>query len=395
MENSALLERIYSTEAYVKEVRGWLHQHPEVSNKEFETSKFLLAEVAKIGLPVTMVDHVSFYVTLDTGRPGKTVALRADIDALPMEESETNLKGPKKWVSLNKGVSHTCGHDGHMAMLLGAMKVLTSLKDELSGKIYFLFEQGEEIGTGIQAMLSAIKDLGIEAVYGTHVTSFMPSGKLCLEEGPKMAGAAVVEFDIKGKGGHGSRPDLSINPVFATAQVLVALGSAWSNRINVEETVTLGLTRISGGTVNNIIPEMCTVGGSLRFYNRAEAEHALEVLKHTVEYTAKAHYCEADLSRTYIGTTPVINDPKVSAIAVNGVEELLPGHLMSGVKWYASESFAKYASVAPICFAFLGMGNPELGSGAEHHNICFDLDEDSLKYGVAASTKFAIDFLKS
>lgn len=395
MDNKTLLEKIYAQESYLKATRGYLHQHPELSAKEFETSKFLQAEVSKLGLPITLVKGTGFIALLDTGKPGKTVALRADIDALPMEESTDNLKGPKKWVSLNKGVSHTCGHDGHMSMLLTAMKVLVEIKDQLSGKVYFLFEEGEEIGSGIYAMLDAIKHLGIDAIYGTHVTSFMPSGKLCLEEGPKMAGAVVVEFDIKGKGGHGSRPDLSINPIFATAQVLSAITSAWSNRLNVEETVTLGLCQIHAGVVNNIIPESCYVGGSLRYYNRKEAEHAIEVLKHTIVHTAKAHYCEADVSRIELKTVPVINDPEVSRIAVAGVDDILPGHLVSGVKWYASESFSRYCTIAPSCFAFLGIGNPDLGSGAEHHNICFDLDEDALKYGVAASVKFTIDYLNS
>jgi len=395
MENKALLDSVFALEGYLKQTRGYLHLHPEVSAKEFETTKFLQEEVAKIGLPITLIKGTGFYALLDTGKPGKTIALRTDIDALPMEESPNNLKGPKQWVSLNKGVSHTCGHDGHMAMMLSTMKILAAAKNQLTGKIYFLFEEGEEIGSGIQAMLDSIKDLGIDAIYGTHVTSFMPSGKLCLEEGPKMAGAVVVEFDIKGKGGHGSRPDFSINPIFATAQVLSGITSAWSNRLNVEETVTLGLTQIHAGTVNNIIPESCFVGGSLRYYNRKEAEHAIEVLKNTIINTAKAHYCEADVERIKLATVPVINDPKVSAIAVKGVNDLLPGHVISGVKWYASESFSRYATIAPSCFAFLGVGNAEVGSGAEHHNICFDLDEDALKYGVAATVKFAVDYLNS
>ena len=394
MNREELLKRIYDVEEHVKSMRGWLHQHPELSDKEFETSKYLLAEVERIGLPVTMIDHVSFYVTLDTGRPGHVVGIRADMDALPMEESENNLIGSKKWVSLNKEASHTCGHDAHMAMLIGTMEVLNSIKDELSGKIYFLFEQGEEIGTGIKAMLDAIKDLGIEAIYATHLKSNIPTGLLCLEEGPKMAGAVVVEFEVKGKGGHGSRPDLSINPLFATAQVLTALGTAWSNRINVEETVTLGLTQIHGGSLNNIIPDSCYVGGSLRYYNRAEADHAVEVLKNTIIHTAKAHYCEADVSKIRIGTTPVINDAKVSAIVEKTVESLIPGHLVKGVKWYASESFAQYSKIAPICFAFLGIANEALGSGAEHHNVCFDVDEDAFKYGVAGAVSFAVGYLE-
>lgn len=390
-----LLQIINQHETYLKNTRGYLHQYPELAAEEFKTTAFLQEEVAKLNLPITKIEGTGFVALLDTGKPGKSVALRTDIDALPMEESVKNLIKQKEFISVNKGVSHTCGHDAHMAMQLTAIKVLHEIKDNLSGKIYFLFEEGEEKGTGINQMLDYISTLNLDAIYGTHVASFIESGKICVDEGPRMAGSVYVDFDVIGKSGHGSRPDLSINPIFATAQVLSAISVAWNNQLNVEETVTLGLTQIQGGTTYNIIPDVCNVKGSLRYFNKETAYEAIDILKSVIENTAKAHKCDSDTSKIKIMTIPVINDTNLATIAKNGIDQILPGHLIYNVKWYASESFSYYSKVAPTCFAFLGIKNENLGSGAEHHNICFDIDDDALKYGVVASTKFVLDFLNS
>lgn len=285
-----------------------------------------------------------------------------------------------------------------MSMALTSAKILTELKEELKGKVIFLFEEGEEKGTGIDAMLETIKDKGIDAIWGIHVTSFMPSGTINVEAGPRMAGASGIDFNIIGKGGHGSRPDLSINPVFAAANVLVALGSAWPNRVNVEETVTLGLTMINGGTARNIIPDKVNIAGSLRFFNEEEAKKAIEVLMHTIEFTAKAHYCDVEFIRdnpvNFSTMKPVINDENLSSIAQKSLGEILPeGAITTGDKWYASESFSRYSTIAPSLFAFLGMKNEELGTGAEHHNVNFDIDEEAMKMGVVSTVKFVNDFL--
>lgn len=398
IRNDIILEKVKELEQYLYNTRGYLHENPEESGKEFETSKFLQEEVKKLGLSIEPVPGTGFIATLDTGKPGKTVAIRADIDALPMPEAEENLKTKKKYVSKNEGVCHSCGHDAHMSMALTSAKILTELKDQLKGKILFLFEEGEERGLGIEAMINAIKDKEIDGVWGIHVTSFMPSGTINVEAGPRMAGASVIDFDVVGRGGHGSRPDLSINPVFAAANVLVALGSAWANRINVEETVTLGLTMINGGTAMNIIPDKVSIAGTLRFFNKDEADKAIEVIKHTVEYTAKAHYCDVIFGNSsplsFKSSNPVINDEALSEVAENALMEILPeGAVTRGTNWFASESFRRYSEVAPAVLAFLGMENEELGVGAEHHNVHFDIDEEAMKTGVISTVKFVNDFL--
>ena len=265
-----VLAKVQAVDAYIREVRGYLHEHPELSGEEYETVKFIREEIAKLGLPVTSVPGTGFYAVLDTRRPGKTIGLRTDIDALPIQEHPQNLKQNKKWVSRNAGVSHTCGHDGHIAILLGAVKILHDLKDRLNGRVVFIFEEGEETNSGIRAMVEALRPLKIDAIYGNHLKSNLASGKLYIREGAIMAGTGTVAFDVVGRGGHASRPDLSINPVFAAANILTGISVAWNNQRDITQTVTLGITQIQGGKIYNVIPDTVFIGGTIRFFNRQE-----------------------------------------------------------------------------------------------------------------------------
>ncbi len=387
------LELVQQQKEYIVNTRRYLHENPELSAQEFKTAEFLKSEVAKLGLEIKQASTTGFIAILDTKKPGKNVGLRADIDALPVQESQVNLKQNKVSCSKNDGVSHVCGHDGHMAILLGAMKVLCSIKDELCGKIVFIFEEGEEIGTGIDSTIELLKGEKLDAIYGTHLTSFMPVGKICVDGGPRMAGAVAVEMDIFGKAGHGSRPDLSINPVFAGANILMAISSAWNNQLDVTKTVTLGLTQFYAGTANNVIPEKAYIGGSLRYFDEEEGKKAMELIKDIATLTAKAHKCSVDFLNTRISTIPIINDENLSNIAKEGLKKYCDKILVNDVKWFASESFAKYRSLCPILFAFVGVQNDELGSGAEHHNEKFDIDENALEYACISTCEFAYNFL--
>lgn len=393
--NDFIIENAKIIEAETIRTRRYLHEHPELSSEEFETVKFLKKEIKKLDLPIEDVpDSTGFTVLLDTGKEGKTLGIRTDIDALPVQENPENLAGPRKYSSKNPGVMHACGHDGHMAIILSTMKILHGAKEHLSGKVYFIFEEGEEIGSGIEAMVRHLENKEIDAIYGNHLASFLDSGKIGVDSGPRMAGAVLVDFTVQGQGGHGARPDLSINPIFAAANVLTGLTNAWANQIDVTKTVTLGLTQIHGGFANNVIPEEVKIGGTLRFYDADEGEKALEIVKNVASFTAQAHQCTVEFSDDFqVAAMPVINDEKLSKIAQAGIEEVMPNSIVHGVEWFASESFNQYAKLAPTLFAFIGMRNEAFGSGAEHHNDQFDVDEKALIHGVMATTKFAVDYL--
>src|SRR5699024_4997147 len=393
--NSFIVKRANELEENTIKTRAFLHQHPELSSQEVETVKFLKEEVKKMGLEIEDVPNsIGFTALLDTKKAGKTLGIRTDIDALPIQENPNNLTEKKKYISKNSGAMHACGHDGHMAIVLSTIQILAELKNNLTGKIYFIFEEGEEIGSGIDAMIEHLKQKNFDAIYGNHLAAFLNSGKVAVDSGPKMAGAILVDFTVQGKSGHGSRPDLATNPVFAAAHILTSLTNAWANQLDVTKTVTLGLTQIHGGSANNVIPNEVNIEGSLRFYDMQEGRKALKVFKKVSDLTAQAHNCQIKFSEEFkVVADPVINDNKLANIAERGIEEILPQAQEKNIQWFASESFNKYQKLCPTLFSFIGIRNESLGSGAEHHNDKFDIDENALINGVLATTKFAVDFL--
>ena len=287
--------------------------------------------------------------------------------------------------------SHACGHDAHTAMLLGAMRVLAEQRDNLAGVIYFCFEEGEEDGRGILAMLNQLSAHGVDVCWGIHVYAGLESGKICVSAGPRMAGAAGVGIKVIGRGGHGSRPDMSVNPVFCAASILTNTATAWVNQITAGRTVTLGVTSIQGGEAPNVIPDTADILGSLRFFNDEEGEKAVRIFKNVAEHTAAMNNCQVQFDdRFCVLCAPVINDEYYS----NLISAALPEVLLENVTvsscepWYASESFSCYRRICPSVLAHLGINNPSYGSGAAHHNGFFDVDEGVLSTGVIATLKF-------
>lgn len=399
---SEVRRQVAQQDAYVRDIRRHFHQHPELSGQEVETAKFLKAELQKLGgFDIHDVPgSTGFYAILDAKRDGKTIGLRTDIDGLPIEESPVNGGGKqKKWVSQNKGVIQGCGHDGHMAIILGTARILSNLRSQLKGRFVFIFEEGEESNSGIRPMIAALKRDGIQfdVIYGNHVASNVPSGKVFVKAGPIMAGMATLAYHIVGRGGHVSRPDKSVNPVFAAADVLTSISVAWNNQRDLEKLVTLGVTQLEGGKVYNVIPNEVFIGGSLRFFDHEAGNHALHLVKSVSEHVAAAHGCTVSYTeRMKVDLPPVTNDTVYTTYAQQQIEALYPGRVTDDPQyiWYGSETFALYRQLAPIVFTLVGVNNPEVGSTAQHHNDKFDLDEDALQYGVGAMTQFVVGLSK-
>lgn len=376
--------------------RRYLHENPEVSSKEFETSKYLKNRCKDLGLIVEDVDgSTGFTALFDTGRPGKTLGIRTDLDALAIEEDSYNLKEKKILVSKNPGVSHACGHDSHMTIALMSGKILKNLEKEINGKIYLIFEEAEETGAGIDAMVSHLKDKGLDAVYGNHQSPTLDVGKFSIIEGPAYAGCAGVDFDVIGRGGHGSRPDLAINPLIATAQIITALNSAWNNQLDLEKPVSLGIGAINGGSAANVISDSANVKGTLRFFDLEEGKKALDLLKNITSLTAKAHGCQVRFNDyTKIVAEPVINDRSLVKKVKKNLEDLYKDSLVASPKLWISESFYGYSKLCPTVFVNFGTRNEAKGQASDLHTAKFDLDERGIDYGLGLAIKFAIDFLK-
>jgi len=390
MTDREILEQAELLKDYVIRCRRTIHAYAEPSGTEVKTSAFVRGELEAAGLPVEQVSATGLLATLETGRPGPCIALRADIDALPMAEEPNNLAGPRCCRSENPNGSHACGHDAHTAMLLGAVKALTACREKLTGTVYFCFEEGEENGGGVRQMLEALSRRRVDTCWAIHVYAGLDSGKICVDPGPRMAGAAGVDITVIGRGGHGSRPDLSINPVFCAAAILTNVSTAWVNQITAGETVTLGVTSILGGGTSNVIPDTARIIGSLRFFNAQEGAKAVKVFKSVAEHTAAMNNCRVEFgSRFEVLAGPVRNDPEYARLAQAALPQVLPeGAVVSAEPWYASESFSAYSRAYPCVFAHLGINNPAYGSGAAHHNGFFDVDENVLALGLRATLKY-------
>ena len=384
-------------EPYVIECRRTIHRFAEPNGSEIKTGNFIKEEARKLGLKIKEVEGTGFIVILDTGRPGKNIALRADMDALPMEESEFNLKQRKVVVSENPKGCHACGHDAHCAMLMGAMKGLAEHRDELNGTIYFMFEQGEESDGGWREMIEGMKEFHVDACWGIHVFNQIESGNVSIEPGPRMSGAYGIHINVIGKGGHASRPDLSNNPVFCASSILVNTAVAWVNQIPVGHNVTYGPTRIvSGDNAVNIIPDCAEISGSCRTFEREIGLKAIDIMKNVAEHTAAMNGCRVEFGeRMCERTIPVDNDPAMTEIALEAAHEVLPEDaFITGEKWFGGESFSRYQRLWPGVFMFLGIKNDELGSGAEHHSKEFVVDESALKTGVLCTMAYVNAFQK-
>lgn len=396
----ALNEQIVSLadeyENYIIDCRRKVHTFAEVAAHEEKTKAFILDEAGKLGLPWEEVPTTSVIVKLDTGRPGMHVALRADIDALPVAESPTNLTGSRTCVSEQKDSSHACGHDAHTAMLLGAMQILCRLRDELSGVILFCFEEGEELNSGVNALLAALEKYQVERVWGIHVYAALDEGKISVDPGPRMAGSCATAVKLIGKGGHGSRPDLAVNPLFCGAALLNNLCVAFCNQITAGETVTMGISTFHTGTAMNIIDDVTEIGGTFRFFNLEEGKKARAIFRRVAEHTAAMHNCEVEFPPLFdmIGI-PVVNDAACSAVAQRVLREVLPeGTVVSCDPWYAGESFRLWLERYPGVLVFLGINNKEQGYGAEHHNEKFDLSETVLKTGAISTVRYIVEWLR-
>lgn len=357
--NQDILRLADEYEAYTINCRRTIHTYAETAAKEFKTKAFIVEEVKKLGLPYEEVPTTGVIVKMETGRPGKTVALRADIDALPMVESETNLAGPRTCRSEQPETCHACGHDAHAAMLLGAMQILARIKDQLSGTLLFCFEEGEERISGIWAMLGALEKYHVDFCWGIHVYAGLEEGKISVDAGPRMTTGTIIDMTFHGKGGHASRPDLDINPMFCAANFLNNLCVAFTNQITAGRVVTMGLSMFHSGTAANIIDETARIQGSFRVFDVEEGEKAGKLAISVAEHTAAMHKCTVEISDMTgkIMGPALINDAQRAQSAAAVLNDILPaGTVVSCEPWDGSESFSLLSERYPGVFAFWAFG---------------------------------------
>ncbi|SKC81324.1 M20 family metallopeptidase [Maledivibacter halophilus] len=374
---------------YVINLRRYFHKNPELSWKEFETSRRIKSELENMGIPYIEMAGTGVVATIKGKPTGKIVALRGDIDALEVTE-----KNEIEYKSQNPKVMHACGHDGHAAMLLGAARALNEIKENIRGTIKLIFQPAEEMVQGAKEMIEEGALEGVDGILGIHLWSGIETGKISVDPGPRMASGDHVKIDIIGKGGHGSMPHQGIDAVVAASSLVMNTQSIMSREVNPLDTVVFTIGEIQSGTRFNVIGGEAHIEGTVRCFDPKTRAILPEIIKRHADNTAKAYRAKAKVQ--YIeGTPPTINDEKCSSIAEGTVLSMLgEDGLLKMEKTTGSEDMAYYLEKIPGLIAFVGAGNPEKGADFPHHHPRFNIDEDSLAIGTELYFRFAIDFLE-
>lgn len=362
--------------AYLVEMRRYFHAHPEASLKEFETCRRIEEELDRFEIPHRRVGETGVYAWLDGGRgPGRTVVLRADIDALAMED----LKDVE-YRSRNAGFCHACGHDGHTATLLTAAKILKAKQREFSGQIRFFFQQAEEIGQGAKLFVRAGLMEGADRVFGVHAASCLESGTISLTKGPQNASCDYFRIRVTGRGAHVSKPHLGIDAAYVAAQILVALQSVVARNTDPLETVVVGVGVIRAGTQYNIVAEHAELEGTTRCFSDEVRSFTNQRVETIARQTAALYGAEAEVEfRDY--AAPLVNDSGVVDEVIEVARRFLPEEaiVQDREKELGADDFADFLAVTRGMYAFVGTHNPNNpNTGMAHHHGLFDMDEDAL-----------------
>lgn len=363
----------------ISRIRQHLHAHPELSFEEKDTTAFIAEELKKMGIPVsTFPDHYGLTAEIKGKKPGKTVLLRADIDALPIEE-----KSGVTYSSTVPGRMHACGHDGHTAMLLGTAKILSGSKSRLNGEVRFLFQHAEESPPGgAEEMVRAGVLDGVDMIVGAHLWSPLEYGKIGILYGPAMAAGDSFTIRIHGKGGHAAMPHLSVDSIAVAAQVVSNLQQIVSRNTDPLETLVLSITKFQAGTAFHVIPGTVEIFGTVRYFQPEFREQVPPLMERIVKGIAEAHGASYEF-RYDFGYRAVINDEEVTRQAEAAVREYCGENAIERMApVMAAEDFSSFQQKTPGCFLLIGAGNKEKGITFPHHHPRFTIDEDALAVGV-------------
>lgn len=380
------------------EQRRDFHRRPELSNREERTARVVAERLRVLGLDEvkTGVGKHGVVALLKGAKPGRVVAWRADMDALPVM---TNINVPYK--SLNTGVHHACGHDTHMAIALSVAELLSGMRSEISGSVKFIFQPaeegapvGEEGGAALMIKEGALDNPRPSAIFGLHIWSLAPAGTVRYSSGPALASADSFGISIRGKQVHAASPHLGVDPIVVAAGCITALQTIRSRRIDPGESMVLSIGSIHGGNRHNIIPNEVKLEGTLRTFNENVRESARTMMKQTLSGCTVSY--GAEFSLDFSGATyPVtVNDPALTAESLPQMERVLgKANIVAAPPITGAEDFSYYQRVIPGFFWFLGGGNPKQGITAAHHTPEFNIDEAALLPGVKLAANQLLDYL--
>jgi amidohydrolase len=388
------------------EWRRHLHQNPELSNREVETAKYVAERLRSFGLePQTGVAKTGVIALLKGGRPGPLVALRADMDALPVRE-EANVpfasKAMGEYEGNKVGVMHACGHDTHVAILLATVRVLSQMKERLPGSVKFLFQPAEEGAppeeepAGAQLMVKEGVMQNVDAVFGLHVFANVPTGTITYRSGPFMAAADRFEIIVKGKQTHGSAPWRGVDPIVVGAQIVTALQTIVSRNVDITKLPAIvSVGQFQSGVRNNIIPDSARLVGTIRTFDDDVQSDIHARIKRIAEGVASGAGATVDV-KIVRGYPVTSNDPKLTAKMLPTLERVAPGKVKESELITGAEDFTFFQRQAPGVFVFLGITPPDqVGKASANHSPLFYVDEKALPTGVRALANLAVDYMTS
>lgn len=397
-------ERADEIEQEVIEWRRHFHENPELSNREFETAEYIAEYLTSLGLEVeTGVAITGVVALLEGGQPGPVIGLRADMDALPVTE-RTDVPFASTATSMYQGkevgVMHACGHDTHMAILMGVAKILTEMKDELSGTVKFIFQPaeegapiGEEGGAELMVKEGVLENPNVDVIFGLHISDYMPAGTISYRPEGIMASVNSFSLDIKGKQAHGSAPWNGIDPIVTAAQIINNAQTIVSRSLeltNQAAVVTFGV--IEGGVRNNIIPESVSMQGTIRALDEDMRQQIFERFETIVTNTAESNGAEATLT-IHKGYPITFNDPELTAMMAPTLEEVAGegnANIINAIT--GAEDFSFFQKEVPGLYFFVG-GKAPGREAAGHHTPDFYIDESGMKLGVRAMANLVVDYM--
>jgi len=389
MDIEKLKKDVLEIEDKIIEIRRKIHENPELSYKEYNTAKLVAETLKSLGIEVKVGVGLPTAVLgiLKTSKPGKVVALRADMDALPVEEM-TDLPFKSKI----KGVMHACGHDTHVAMLLGGAMLLAKNIDMLSGEVRFIFQPAEEDGGlgGAKPMIDAGVMDGVDYVFGLHISSAYPAGVFATRKGPLMARPDAFKITVHGKGGHGSAPHETIDPIYISLLIANAIYGITARQIDPVQPFIISITSIHSGTKDNIIPDDAVMEGTIRSLDENVRKKALDYMERIVSSICGIYgaECKVEFMKDVYPIT--VNDPETTEEVmrilsnISKVEETQP--------ILGAEDFSRFLQKAKGTYFFLGTRNEKLGCIYPNHSSKFCVDESVLKLGALAHAALAIEF---
>jgi amidohydrolase len=392
----------------VVEWRRWFHENPELSNREFNTSARVAGILAGMGLEArTGIAHTGVVAIIEGGKPGPLVAIRADMDGLPVTE-ETGLPFTSvvrgEYNGQEVGVMHACGHDSHMAMLLGAASVLNAVKEELPGSVMLIFQpaeesapEGEEGGAELMLKEGLFTPNKPEAVFGLHVGFNQPGGKMAVRSGPMLAAVDSFKLKVQGKQTHGARPWNGVDPIVVASQIVLGLQTIASRQVDVTQApsiVTVG--RIAGGIRNNVIPDSVEMEGTIRTFDAAMREQIHMRIERTARLIAESAGASIEFELNY-GYPATINDPGLTEKMMPTLQRVAgEGGLVPVQPQTVAEDFSYFANETPGLYLFLGNGEPGKDplTLPSNHSPLFDMYEPNMELGVRAFTHLVVDYLQ-